>query len=524
MTLQFPIVLSKTCGLLFASALVLAGSHRAVADDRFTVCSITVNSQDEIDAFRKSLPESEFRFVELTGPSQTWFADACQSGVQCDVLVLSGHFGDTYAGNYGTTFAGERGVTLSLDELEARRCDSACPGVLGKPLEVFLFGCKTLAKSLDDRPLPPKDLALLVKYGVPSGTAERVVEEERYRGSDTSNERRMRFVFTGVPDLYGFSFMAPSGAHARPLLEEYLKNEGDYADHLRRLARERPKSAATGENRTLAEAFRPAFFAQSHGLDPKDAEYERGMRICGLRNDHDSVVARLEQIEKLIDDRGFVGYLPAIEAFLRDHPPPGYSPPELAALERVRGHARARDTLIALVNGLTTPLLRLEMVRVANRIGWVPDDQALRIKRDVVVRALQPPVYGEGRDVVCGIEPDLLRQIALRSGDLRPGIYTDEFGLQALACLKPADEQIQLALSRSLFDRREWIAREAAIALKAIRPALVDVQIALAQQLGRQEAGPRQWAAEALREAKVTDPRVIEVIKKTDPSFKIDWM
>ena len=26
------------------------------------------------------------------------------------------------------------------------------------------------------------------------------------------------------------------------------------------------------------------------------------MRICGLKNDHDSTVARLEQIEKLLDD------------------------------------------------------------------------------------------------------------------------------------------------------------------------------------------------------------------------------
>jgi hypothetical protein len=112
----------------------------------------------------------------------------------------------------------------------------------------------------------------------------------------------------------------------------------------------------------------------------------------------------------------------------------------------------------------------------------------------------------------------------VRAEDLRPETYTDEFGIQALACLKPTDERIQLALSRSLFDRRDWIAREAAIALAAIKPALVDVQLALAQQLGRSELGPRQWAGEALRGAKANDPRVIEMIRKTDPSFKIDWL
>jgi hypothetical protein len=140
------------------------------------------------------------------------------------------------------------------------------------------------------------------------------------------------------------------------------------------------------------------------------------------------------------------------------------------------------------------------------------------------VRALQPPVFGEGRDIVCGIEADVLRQISIRAEDLEPGVYTDEFGIQALACLKPSDERIHLELSRSLFDPREWIARYAAVALKEIKPAQVDVQMALAQQLARPEAGLRECVGEALRELKAADPRVLATIRETDPTFKIDWL
>jgi len=507
------------------AALVLAASS-ANADDRFTVCSITINSADEIATFRKYLPESSFQFVELTegssaGEPGAGFGRACDRGQQCDVLVISGHFGDTYAGNFGTTFAGDTGLSLSLDEMEERSCEQSCPGILRKPLEVFLFGCKTLAKSLDDRPLPKTDLALLGKFGVPRGVAERVVEEERYKGSDTNNRRRMRFVFAGVPEVYGFSAVAPSGEHARPLLEDYFQHTGNYADHLRRLARAR---AQRNENREIAHAMQPSSFDQCAGLDSTDPELTRAQRICVLKNEKRTVLTRLAHIVRLLDDPEFLGYLPSIEGFFHEHPLSSFGPSEVATLRQIQQHSRARGVVVGLVNGLETPLLRLEMVRVARSIGWIGADEALKVQHDVVVRALQPPVYGEGRDVVCGIDADVLRQISIRAEDLRPGVYQDEFGLQALGCLKPADERIHVELGRSLFDKREWIAGYAAMALKEIKPAQIDVQVALAKQLARPEKAARESAAEALREMKAADPRVLAMIRATDPTFKIDWL
>ena len=48
-----------------AAAAVLLWSTPLHAADKQTVCTITVNSADEKEAFRRHLPESKYRFVEL---------------------------------------------------------------------------------------------------------------------------------------------------------------------------------------------------------------------------------------------------------------------------------------------------------------------------------------------------------------------------------------------------------------------------------------------------------------------------
>ena len=58
-----------------------------------TVCTITVNSADERETFRRNLPPDQYQFVELVERGRPdWLASACRKGVRCDVLLISGHF------------------------------------------------------------------------------------------------------------------------------------------------------------------------------------------------------------------------------------------------------------------------------------------------------------------------------------------------------------------------------------------------------------------------------------------------
>ena len=114
----------------------------APAQARKTVCTITVNSDDEREVLRRSLPASEYDFVELVERGRPdWLAAACRKGVSCDVLVISGHF------DGGTEFYSDRldaRESLPVEEMERVACSESCPGLFTQLSEVYLFGCNTL--------------------------------------------------------------------------------------------------------------------------------------------------------------------------------------------------------------------------------------------------------------------------------------------------------------------------------------------------------------------------------------------
>jgi len=461
-----------------AAAIALLSGGPAVGGERFTVCSITINSADEIRTFRKELPASQFDFVELTDTTgakpadgkPNWLAGACLSGVQCDVLVLSGHFSNTYLGSAGTTFAGDTGLTLPLEDLSGQSCAQSCPGILANPLEVFLLGCRTLATSLEAAPVPPADLLLLSSHHVPPRVAERMLDEISYGGEDTSNVARMRFVFSGVPRIYGFTAVAPIGKEAAPRLAAYLHNTGDYAKHLAKIRAAREGKSKAAPNRILQQSFGPSTFLQSSGLDATEPEHELEMRACLLETEGTPILARLEQMEKLLHEADFLANLRAMGSFFQRHDPSSFGAAELAVLERIRGHTRSREVVTELVQRLENPILRQEILRVSRAIGWISEDEGLRLQRQIVLQLLEPPIYGKERDLICGIDPDVTKRIGIRAADVPAATYKDEYGIQALGCLKPSDPQIHERLARSLVDPREWIARLAAIALAGMDP------------------------------------------------------
>ena len=46
-----------------------------------TVCTVTINSTDERETFRRHLPPDQYRFVELVQHGKPdWFADAAKAG------------------------------------------------------------------------------------------------------------------------------------------------------------------------------------------------------------------------------------------------------------------------------------------------------------------------------------------------------------------------------------------------------------------------------------------------------------
>src|SRR5207244_9389118 len=114
--------------VVVAAALLASLCFHEAQADKKTVCTITVNSSDEKEIFRRSLPSDEFQFVELVERGRPdWLASACRAAVRCDVLVISGHF------DGGDEFYSDRvdaRELLPVDEMKRVSCSVACWGVV----------------------------------------------------------------------------------------------------------------------------------------------------------------------------------------------------------------------------------------------------------------------------------------------------------------------------------------------------------------------------------------------------------
>jgi len=125
--------------LVVAAAALVAPA--AVAAKK-TVCTVTVNSPDEKDTFRRYLPADQYEFVELVEKGRPdWLASACRQGVRCDALIISGHH-DNEQGFFSDRV--EAGEYLNEGEMERVACSDSCPDLFSHLKEVYLFGCDTL--------------------------------------------------------------------------------------------------------------------------------------------------------------------------------------------------------------------------------------------------------------------------------------------------------------------------------------------------------------------------------------------
>ena len=194
--------------VLLAAVLLVSQAFDARADKK-TVCTITVNSPDEKEIFRRNLPQEEFEFVELVERGRPdWLASACRAGVRCDLLLISGHF------DGGTEFYTDRldaREFLPVDEMERVACSDSCPGLFSQLKEVYLFGCNTLNADAT-RTMSSEVGRSLARGGNSPLNARRLANALDKRHGESSRDR-MRGIFKNVPVIYGFSSVAPQDAH-----------------------------------------------------------------------------------------------------------------------------------------------------------------------------------------------------------------------------------------------------------------------------------------------------------------------
>ncbi|HET7731396.1 MAG TPA: hypothetical protein VFK48_15310 [Usitatibacter sp.] len=473
---------------VLAAALALP-AHAGKA----TVCTITVNSPDEREVFRRSLPADRYEFVELVERGRPdWLASACRRQVRCDALVISGHFAGTEF--YSSRFHVEE--SLPVAEMERAICSESCPGLFSGLKEVYLFGCDTL-KPEPVRSAMPEIVRGLVRAGQPREQAERLARSLSERHTESSRDL-MRRLFAGVPVIYGFSSLAPLGKVAGPMLQRHFDLGADEAVGSGRVS---PR---------LAKLFAPSSMVVTAGQRASEPGAAFRGEVCGYYDDRMTLASRIAFMH-----RQLAAPMPAlrmeferVERFFASLDAEARSAPDAArALAALSGDGAARERYLATTRETEDPALRVRMIALARSAGWLDPvgerNETAHMIRDLL--ASRSVGFGEV-DLICTLNRERALDAAL--GEVATARARGAAGSGALACLGSDEDRRRVLAALASEEEAEVQAAQAYLRHRPITDAaeLRQVAFGIARMKG---TAAQVRALETLARHHVADAEVI---------------
>src|SRR5256714_2518337 len=409
-------------------------AHDADADKK-TVCSITVNSSDEKEMFRRSLPPDKFQFVELVERGRPdWLASACRQGIRCDVLVISGHYD---GGNEFFPDRLEADEFLPVAEMERVSCSDSCRGLFSQLKEVYLFGCNTLNPEAL-RSASAEIGRSLVRSGYSRADAERLSRALSARHGESSRDR-MRLIFKDVPVLYGFSSVAPLGPTAASFLGRYFQTAG---------------TGEVGSGRASAKLlnqFSGHSLVVANGLSAPDPRMAYRQDVCHFSDDRLSPEQKLAFVHQLLgremaEVRMFLDRIEQYSASLTeaDRQVPAVS----RALENIARDNASRARYFDFTRDVDQPAVRARMLELAARLGWLsPAEKRAEIMQMINDQIAKGAVTPAEVDLVCSLNKAQGLSQELDRLRLSPTQASKVSTAAVLACLDSAEARAQALLA-----------------------------------------------------------------------------
>ena len=418
-----------------AGLLAAVCAHDARAD-RTTVCTITVNSSDEKEAFRRHLPADKYQFVELVERGRPdWLESARRKGIRCDVLIISGHYdGGDYAG--GNEFFSEHVDAheyLPVDEMERVACSDPDDGLFSHLKAVYLFGCNTLNPQTL-RGTPAEIARTLVQSGHSASDAQRLAQVLSARYLDSSRDR-MRHIFKDVPAIYGFSSVAPLGPVAASYLDRYLASGG---------AREVASGRASPRILGYFPGHSLTLTRGSTDADP-DAGFRRD--VCRFFDDRLTPAQKASFVHQVLGrDMAEVRlYLDRLEHFAASLDATTRESPEVAgALDAISQDQATRARYLQFMRASEQAVVRARMVELAGDFGWLSaSEQRAEVMQMIGDRFARSTVSASDVDLVCKLNND--HRLDGTWHALSATARDDDAGHAAiLACLGSADDRLRV--------------------------------------------------------------------------------
>lgn len=527
----------------------------AVSFAQKTVCTITLNSDDEKKLFQaKYKKEAGIRFVELTDfkkglkNENDWFTKACASGVQCDSLIISGHFG-------GTFFGENTSLTLPLSTLDKKSCERSCQGILNRPSEVYLFGCNTLADKTKDHRTPAEYRRVLIEDGISDDYVERIVAA-RYSPIGESFKTSMQKIFAGVPQIYGFDSVGPSGKNVAPKLSAMLNKIPSYSKRLEELQTVKVMAAVDNINKVASRFGSPwndsmqgtAFTSCSGNADSRRKE-------CGLFDVRKSTHEKLLLAESLMNGKERKNYFLGLEEFFKDKNTKDFSFDEMEVLKRINSQREAAQELKNALPKMNATLdLKFKMLNLASKLGWIDEDGLQKEYESHLKTAAKVGFRGQAVSSLCGGDnpPKLSPSLVSKDWFRQPGFLTllscwqtassggmSEFVMQgvtkqlshpdsemvvtAMRLLENAnawDQESQIKVAELLYHPETGVASAAMTTLATFKNPSGQILEILRRGLSSANDSERRRSAYTVRNMKIQDPDLKRKALQIDPDMQ----
>ncbi len=469
-----------------------------------TVCSITVNSPDEKEMFRRSLPADRFEFVELVEKGRPdWLASACRQGIRCDVLVVSGH----YDGR-SVFFSDRLDVQehLPVVELERVTCSDSCPGLFSRLKEVYLFGCNTL----NAEPLNSASAEIgrsLVRAGNSPAGAARLSRALGARHGESSRDQ-MRQIFKDVPLIYGFSSTAPVGPAAGALLGRHFRAGGG------------GEVASGRASARLLEQFRAHSMVTTRGMGESDPQATYRQDVCSFADDRVTPERRLSFVHGLLgrdmaEVRMFLDRIEKSVESLGDAE--RRSPLVAGVLADIAGDDAARTRFLTFARDADQPVVRARMLALAHDLGWLTlEEERTELIRMFRERLASGSAGAADVDLACTLNEDreLDAELHRLAGAQRraDGVAHDAI----LACLGSGEGHARTL--EALTGPNDDDARIAQVYLRHRPVADVNELRAIARGIARmRDSAGQVLALNALASHRLSDPESLESLARLYP-------
>ena len=383
----------------------------SIAFSKYKVCSITINSSNEIAQFKKSLPHNDFEFIELTSlnqilnPSDTrWLDRSCAQKTSCDILLISGHFG-------GEFFSDTSPIKLPLITMEQKSCDKKCEGIFHYPLEVFLLGCNTLSNKTPDHRTPEEYYEILRRDNFTPSQAQAVVES-RYGSLGESYESRMQRIFPNAQHIYGFNSTSPKGSDLAPRLSAYFKAKGNYKNYIDKLHVKRMSGMLEGINQELKKSMKISSLTECPGSSLINNGDDNGL-ICKLISKETSSSEKNKILATMLSSENYLKFIPLIvEA----------NEKKLISLEQLslglKDDLDLKKRVEKLTNTMSETPLFINYLSFSQSMGWINSNEFKKRAKNNIQKELAPPFTIEKTDRLCSMPENIKKLITI--DDLSP--------------------------------------------------------------------------------------------------------